>query len=471
MRKRLPRTITTLASLPFITPMLSTSSWQVLKWATVVWMMVMGGGDVKINPASLEFASCGTTGVTISLYSQEDVNSFGSSLTGSGCNEYLGNIYICDECSSGGSPITDLDGLSGLTIIHGYLDIRNNPGLTSLSAFNNLTSVGQYLRIWYNTSVINISGFNALSTITSEFLIANNTSLQSISGFTNLSSVGSYLQIYDNDLLSDLSIASSTSLTIGQNLYVNYNAILPDLDGFSTVNSIGGSLQIYQNPQLADCCGIYQLIQLSSPSGYNIYSNAAGCQGVNDITNQCAYPSGNINSASNTTICAGLGTSVNIDLSDAINYSGELDISVVSGSGSASTYPFTHTASSVDQVNVGFSIPAIKLPNASSNNVVYQIGWVSLTNTISGNMVTAPDPNLTGFVQVTVYPKPNISISAPPAGPVCPGTTISFDVSQPNSVGGNFNWDVVDESMTLLTGPGTSGTNVAYGSGAVSTDL
>ncbi|HQU54941.1 MAG TPA: hypothetical protein PK643_18025, partial [Saprospiraceae bacterium] len=54
MRKRLPRTITTLASLPFITPMLSTSSWQVLKWATVVWMMVLGGGNSEVRNKSLE---------------------------------------------------------------------------------------------------------------------------------------------------------------------------------------------------------------------------------------------------------------------------------------------------------------------------------------------------------------------------------------------------------------------------------
>ncbi|MCK6694237.1 MAG: hypothetical protein L6Q97_19310, partial [Thermoanaerobaculia bacterium] len=46
-----------------------------------------------------------------------------------------------------GSDITNLDGLSGITSIGGYLRIRNCPQLENIDGLNGLTSVGDELRI------------------------------------------------------------------------------------------------------------------------------------------------------------------------------------------------------------------------------------------------------------------------------------------------------------------------------------
>jgi hypothetical protein len=72
---------------------------------------------------------------------------------------------------------------------------------------------------------------------------------------------------------------------------------------------------------------------------------------------------------------------------------------------------------------------------------------------------------LTGFVDITVNPLPVIAVSAAPTGNVCPGTNVSFTVSETNNVGGTFNWEAHDANNTLLG----SGNNVAYAAGVNTT--
>src|SRR5690606_25470695 len=81
------------------------------------------------------------------------------------------------------SDFANLDGLSNLTSVGGYLYIRSNSSLTNLDGLSNLTSIGGYLAIESNSSLTDISGLqnidpaSILSTNGFGLYIVGNTSL------------------------------------------------------------------------------------------------------------------------------------------------------------------------------------------------------------------------------------------------------------------------------------------------------
>ncbi len=118
--------------------------------------------------------------------------------------------------------------------------------------------------------------------------------------------------------------------------------------------------------------------------------------------------------------------------------------------------PFTVVTPGASAVAVAPSA----LPNAGSTTLKYRVSWLSLADV---NICGATP--LTGFVDITVNPLPVINASAAPAGTVCPGSNISFTVSETTTVGGTFDWEARDASNTLLA----SGDNVAYATGVNTT--
>src|SRR5690606_39831565 len=84
---------------------------------------------------------------------------------------------------SNNSNLTNLNGLSNLTSVGGYLYIGSNSNLTNLDGLSNLTSVGADLAIQSNSSLTDISGLqnidpaSILSTNGLGLYIVGNTSL------------------------------------------------------------------------------------------------------------------------------------------------------------------------------------------------------------------------------------------------------------------------------------------------------
>jgi hypothetical protein len=76
---------------------------------------------------------------------------------------------------------------------------------------------------------------------------------------------------------------------------------------------------------------------------------------------------------------------------------------------------------------------------------------------------------LTGTHDIVVYPVPNLTATrVNAAGDICPGTAVVFNVANPNLVLNSlFNWTAVGANAVTLG----SGTNVAFGNGAVNTAL
>ena len=114
--------------------------------------------------------SCLPNGITFTT--QESIDNFQTNY--SGCTEIEGNVEI------NGPQIVNLNGLSVLTSIGGYLDINYNDSLIDLSGLDNLNSIGEWLSIGHNESLI------------------------SISSFENLNSIGEWLSITYNDVLTSL---------------------------------------------------------------------------------------------------------------------------------------------------------------------------------------------------------------------------------------------------------------------------
>ena len=196
---------------------------------------------------------CLPEGITFETQSQ--IDSF--QINNPGCTEIEGDVRIS------GDSITNLNGLSVLTSIGGYLRIVGNDTLTNLTGLDNLTTIGRDLRIQGNPALTSLTGLDNLTSIGWNLKIYSNAALTSLTGLDNVTSIGFNLDIYSNDAL--------TSLT-----------------GLDNLTTIGRDLLISYNGSLSTCEAQWLCEYLSNPSGsVNIYNNATGCNNPPEIANLC----------------------------------------------------------------------------------------------------------------------------------------------------------------------------------------
>ncbi len=155
------------------------------------------------------------------------------------------------------------------------------------------------------------------------------------------------------------------------------------------------------------------------------------------IISKRTITAGTIDGASNVKVCEGQAASINVVLTSGANcaptprFSGVFAIEYWDGAGWVAhptnpTYAWTNNAgASTTGTNTAISIPASILNNPNSYTLQYRISWVSLVD-CNG---CAADP-LDGVVVVEIVPNPLLSVTAAPVGNVCPGTTVSFTVTQ-----------------------------------------
>jgi len=154
------------------------------------------------------------------------------------CDAIGGNVSIH------GSDITELNELSNLTSIGGYLVIFNNNSLTSLSGLENLTFIGGSL------------------------VLNGNNSLTGITDLENVTSLGGYLTIHDNNSLTSLSGLDNISAGTISDIY------------------------IYNNQLLATCEAQTICDYLSAPNGnIEIHDNAMGCNSQEEVEEACGITS------------------------------------------------------------------------------------------------------------------------------------------------------------------------------------
>ncbi|WP_131811120.1 cadherin repeat domain-containing protein [Aequorivita soesokkakensis] len=154
--------------------------------------------------------------------------------------EGLHNIRFAGSLNvSFNNSLQNIDALSALTELSGYIVIQKNPLLNNLDALQNINSninqirilendlltnlnglrnigASVYLEISENTSLTNLSGLESINNINSQIFIQNNESLQSLNGLDNLMEVLEQFVVWQNPNLSDF--CALTDLCVSGNL-------------------------------------------------------------------------------------------------------------------------------------------------------------------------------------------------------------------------------------------------------------
>ena len=127
------------------------------------------------------------------LETQADVDAFD-------CAEVTGGLTI------DGNGITNLDGLSSLTSVGGYVRISGNPALTSLDGLSGITSVDGSVRIEENDALVSLDGLNGLTSVGDDLSIEENDALTNVDALASLTFIARNLLVRFNPVLSECKI-------------------------------------------------------------------------------------------------------------------------------------------------------------------------------------------------------------------------------------------------------------------------
>jgi hypothetical protein len=240
----------------------------------------------------------------IAFYAQSTIDDFQTNYPG--CAQIEGSVII------NGSDITNLNGISMVTSIGGYLLIKSNLVLTSLAGLEKLTSIGEFLEIYsnnaltsvqalnnlafvggpvyinYNNSLTSLTGLEKLTQINGNLGVAYNTALKNLSGLQNIRSIGGYLSVGSNNVLTSLVELGKVSAISGE-LAVYNNSSLTSLSGLDGIKAGSiSNLTIKFNNKLSTCEVLSICEYLISPNGsVDIQLNASGCNSPGEVEAAC----------------------------------------------------------------------------------------------------------------------------------------------------------------------------------------
>ena len=232
--------------------------------------------------------------------SQAQIDNFGQQYN---CDEIQGNVIINEAVPNN---ITNLNGLSQLTKIDGYLSIKHNSHLEYLTGLDNLTEIGDFLSIYQNDYLKHINALSNVTSIGSFIIIDDNDVLMKITGLSGLDQINGYLKIKKNpDLINlegldnvttitgELQINNNSGLTdmagldnltsIGSNLNISYNSNLANLAGLENLNTIGGYLNFYSNNNLSDITALSGMTAIDGDITVALCNNLASLSGLENI--------------------------------------------------------------------------------------------------------------------------------------------------------------------------------------------
>ncbi len=220
--------------------------------------------------------SCLPNGITFTT--QAEIDNFQTNYPG--CTEIEGYVEI------NGEDINNLNGLSVLTTIGGYLQIGNyhfstNLNMTSLSGLENLTSIGGDLVIRRNYSLINLTGLENITSIEGELRIVENFSLTGLTGLHNITSIAGNLWI-DCNQLNNLSGLDNVTY-IGEEFWIeSYNLI--NFTGLNNLTNIGGNLSVISCENISTLTGLENLISIGGGLRFSIVYHLHNFVGLNNLT-------------------------------------------------------------------------------------------------------------------------------------------------------------------------------------------
>ncbi len=241
---------------------------------------------------NISIGQCPQTSVVLST--QLDIDNF--SFNYPGCTMIPDGIHIIIQDDSDGiTDITNLEGLSQVVSIEGFLQIRDNPILPNLDGLSQLSFIGLFLEIRNNDALADLEGLSQLLSIGTlnqlpgtQLNIYDNDALLNVDGLSQVSSIGGSIFIYGNDALSDLDGLSQLSLVEGS-LEITDNDALTDLNGLSQIISISEYLTIDGNNNLTNLNGLNQLSSVGISFTIIRNNNLMNLDGLNQLTSIGGY--------------------------------------------------------------------------------------------------------------------------------------------------------------------------------------
>jgi len=227
--------------------------------------------------------------------------------------------------------LSNINGLSNITSIGGYLNIQGNNELSNINGLSNLTTVTGYLTIWseaivnfcplYNLLFNNGLGGSLLASnifglVTKEEIIAGgdcsqyfilstqaevdnfnytslpglliiddavNGNITNLDGLSELTSIGGNLIISNNPGLTNISGLSNLT-SVGEKFYFIKNYALINLDGLSNLDSIGGTFYLFDNRALTNINGLSDLTSIGNDCVIRENSALTNINGLSNLT-------------------------------------------------------------------------------------------------------------------------------------------------------------------------------------------
>jgi hypothetical protein len=248
---------------------------------------------------------------------QAEIDSF--SINHPNCTEIEGNLMIK------GSDISNLDGLSALSSIGGYLRISENPMLTDLSGLENLLSVGEEIRLYDNPLLNSVSVLSNLNTTGNDLAIYHNTSLTSLAGLENLTAIPGGVGISDCALTNLLGLNNMTD--VGGNLSLSDLPGITSLNGLGQLTSVGETISIRNNENLTSLSGIGPV---STAGGLRLFNNDALTE-ITDLNSITAIGEGGLNISNNNSLVSLSGLENVISIAGMVSFDGNMLLTDLSG--------------------------------------------------------------------------------------------------------------------------------------------
>ena len=248
--------------------------------------------SLSLHGALLSSQTCLPNG--IQLLTQQAIDDFPSNFPD--CTEIGGNVYIST------SDIQNLDGLSQVTAIGGYLYFADCSNLNDISGLANLTTIAGYLSFSYCHQLHNLNGLNKLEAVGGFLDFRYNDNLENLEGLENLESVGGSFNLFGNPILEAisalniegtlrfLSIAACPKLSnlhglegiteVTKAIAISDNAQLSNLEGLNSITQVGLDLKIHNMPALMNLQGLDQLQNVAKRVGIYENPNLVDLQGL-----------------------------------------------------------------------------------------------------------------------------------------------------------------------------------------------
>jgi len=134
-----------------------------------------------------------------------------------------GFLYVTEN-----SQLTSLAGLEALEYIANDLIITRNDRLQNLNALSNITGIQRNLIISDNQNLCEIDGLSQIKMVDRDLSISNNDQLVHLNGLQSLQAVGGYFSLTENLKLTEVCGLSALQV-VGEDLNIFNNKSLDDL--------------------------------------------------------------------------------------------------------------------------------------------------------------------------------------------------------------------------------------------------